>query len=33
MKLVKNYENVIQKIVTLFDKLFIINVDIDQKKS
>ena len=33
MKLVKNYENVMQKIVTLFDKLFIIDIDqIDQKK-
>ena len=32
MKLVKNYENAMQKIVTLSDKLFIINVDIDQKK-
>ena len=32
MKLVKDYENVMQKIVTLFNKLFTINVDTDQKK-
>ena len=33
IKFVKNYENAIQKIVTLLDKLSTINVDIDQKKS
>ena len=32
MKLIENYENVMQKIVTLFNKLF-IDVDINQKKN
>ena len=31
MKLVKNYENVMQKIVTLSDKFFIIDVDTSSK--